>query len=82
LSADGVRRELLDGLNASRAELDAAVDRCVGGSLLTWSLTGDALVIHRLLARVLRERDQADGRYANTLTAALDLLVRQPHFVL
>ncbi len=50
----------------------------VAGSLLTWSVTGDAVIMHRLLGRVLRERDQADGQWASTVTAALDLL--EPRF--
>ena len=88
LSPDGVRRDLLAGLAApgrsdrrqeEREEegeeaVDAAVERCVAGSLLTWSVTRDAVIMHRLLGRVLRERDQADGRWAGTVTAALDLL--------
>ena len=47
---------------------------CVAGSLLDWSVTGDAVLMHRLLARVLRERDQAGGQWASTVTAALKLL--------
>jgi tetratricopeptide (TPR) repeat protein len=78
LSADGVRRDLLDGLptepSPEAGEVDAALERCVAGSLLTWSVTGDAVIMHRLLGRVLRERDQADGQWATTISAALDLL--------
>ena len=55
-------------------EVDAAIERCVAGSLLEWSVTGDAVLMHRLLARVLRERDQASGQWARTVTAALNLL--------
>ena len=44
------------------------------GSLLDWSVAGDAVLMHRLLARVLRERDQARGQWARTVTAALNLL--------
>ena len=76
LSADGVRRALLDGLPGGPGEeaVDAAVERCVAGSLLTWSVTGDAVIMHRLLGRVLRERDQAGGQWDATVSAALDLL--------
>ena len=55
-------------------EVDAAIERCVGGSLLEWSVAGDAVIMHRLLARVLRERDQARGQWAGTVAAALNLL--------
>ena len=55
-------------------EVDAAIERCVAGSLLEWSVTGDAVLMHRLLARVLRERDQASGQWTRTVTAVLNLL--------
>ena len=83
LSPDGVRRDILGGLAAGGSsgedEVDAALERCGGGSLLTWSVTGDAVIMHRLLARVLRERDQTGGQWAGTVTAALDLL--EPRFI-
>jgi tetratricopeptide (TPR) repeat protein len=82
LSPDGISRSLLDGLASDQPgggeeELDGAVERCVAGSLLSWSVTGDAVIMHRLLARVLRERDQADGRWAETVQTVLDLLEPQ-----
>ena len=78
LSAEGVRRRLLDGLaNGDPALVDAALQRCSEWSLLTWSVTGDSVIMHRLLARVLRERDQAAGRQAVAIEMALDLL--EPH---
>jgi tetratricopeptide (TPR) repeat protein len=92
LSPDGVRRDLLGGLatpgrpaciseceedESQGAAIDAAVECCVAGSLLTWSVTRDAVIMHRLLGRVLRERDQADNRWAGTVTAGLDLLEPQ-----
>jgi tetratricopeptide (TPR) repeat protein len=55
-------------------EVDAAIERCVAGSLLEWSVAGDAVIMHRLLARVLRERDQARGKWVRTVEAALNLL--------
>ena len=54
-------------------EVDAAIERCVAGSLLEWSVAGDAVIMHRLLARVLRERDQARGQWDRTVAAALNL---------
>ena len=79
LSPDGVRRDLLGGLAPADAEdmgggIDAAVERCAAWSLLTWSVTGDAVIMHRLLGRVLCERDQAAGQWAGTVTAALEML--------
>ncbi|HEY7146236.1 MAG TPA: tetratricopeptide repeat protein [Streptosporangiaceae bacterium] len=79
LSPDGVRRDLLGGLAPAGAEdagggVDAAVQRCAAWSLLTWSVTGDAVIMHRLLGRVLRERDQAAGQWAGAVEAALGML--------
>ncbi len=54
--------------------MDAAIERCVSGSLLEWSVAEDAVIMHRLLARVLRERDQARGQWARTVTATPNLL--------
>jgi tetratricopeptide (TPR) repeat protein len=78
LSAEGVRRRLLDGLaDGEQAAVGAAAQRCADWSLLAWSATGDAVIMHRLLARVLRERDQAASQLAATLEMALDLLQPQ-----
>jgi tetratricopeptide (TPR) repeat protein len=79
MSPDGVHREILSGLPVNEAgsreeALDAAVERCTTGSLLTWSINGDSVIMHRLLGRVLRERDRAGGRWAETVAAALSLL--------
>jgi tetratricopeptide (TPR) repeat protein len=75
LSPDGVHRSLLGGLAADgEDEVSAALELCVGGSLLTWSVNSDAVIMHRLLGRVLRERDQADGQWAETVNMALRLL--------
>jgi tetratricopeptide (TPR) repeat protein len=79
LSPHGVGREILDGLtvngsSASEEDIDAAIERCTTGSLLTWSVNGDSVIMHRLLGRVLRERDKSAGRWAETVGAALDLL--------
>ena len=56
LSADGVRRAILEGLalrvaGVRNEELDAAVELCVAGSLLSWSVSGEAVIMHRLLGR-------------------------------
>jgi tetratricopeptide (TPR) repeat protein len=74
LSPAGVSRHLLAGLAALPYAVDEAAERCVTSSLLTWSVSGDELIMHRLLARALRERDQEEGRWQQTVTLALGLL--------
>ena len=86
LSPAGVRRDLLAGLadpadkdNQARRRarpyvVDEAAERCVAWSLLTWSVSGEELIMHRLLARTLRERDQEEGRWQQTVAETLDLL--------
>jgi tetratricopeptide (TPR) repeat protein len=79
LSPDGIRCDLLEGLTVdepdiAEGEVDAAIEHCVAGSLLTWSVTGDAVIMHRLLGRVLRERDQVGGQWTSTVNAALNML--------
>ena len=46
----------------------------MAGSLLNWSVTGDKLIMHRLLGLVLRERDLTAGRWPQTIAICLDLL--------
>ncbi len=53
LAPDGVDYTMLPD-RAGR--LDAALQRCVEGSLLSWSVVGRVVVMHPLLARVVRER--------------------------
>jgi hypothetical protein len=83
LSPQGVGRGLLDtldipGLDQTDGDaVDVALQDGVRESLLSWSVGDDAVIMHRLLGRVLRERDRASGRWTGTLAAALDML--QPH---
>ncbi len=74
LSPDGVPRDLLAGLPAGQREIDMALTRCTDGSILSWSDSGEVVIMHRLLGRVLRERDLSAGRWPQTVTAVLDLL--------
>jgi tetratricopeptide (TPR) repeat protein len=74
LAPDGVPRELLAGLAARPGEADAAIAQCAAGSILSWSASGSEIIMHRLLGRVLRERDLSAGRWPQTVAAALDLL--------
>ncbi len=80
LSPDGFRRSLLAGLagddrSATRGgALDDAAARCVAASLLTWSVAGDQLIMHRVTGRVLRERAAAADQLTDVITTALRLL--------
>ncbi|WP_331761159.1 tetratricopeptide repeat protein [Nocardia sp. NBC_01377] len=74
LAPDGVDRVMLPDRDGS---LDIALQRCVQGSLLSWSVTGDTVVMHRLLARVVRERAHATtlDRLALDATAVITPLL-------
>jgi len=79
LSSDGVELELLrglpdgDGLPAKRALRDALA-RCTTGSLLSWSTSGDVVLMHRLLARVLRDRDATADRLLEAVRVGVELV--------
>lgn len=78
LSAEGAHRRMLDGLSSDdQTAMGAALQRCADQSLLTWSVTGEYVIMHRLLSRVIRERDRASGQLAATRELAMDLL--EPH---
>ena len=87
LSAEGVDRSLLAGLAVTPITaqsisslpawdeaLDQVLGQLVGGSILTRSETGQVFSMHRLVSRVVRERDEADGQSLSTLRVAMDLL--------
>ena len=89
LSAEGVDRFVLARLadlpvtaehpvtspGVSAEAVDSALGRLVAGSILTRSSTGQAFSMHRLVSRVVREREGADGRLLATVRVAADLLV-------
>ena len=83
LSPQGVRRDLLDTLDvpdmkdSDGGAVDAALQRCVRRSLLSWSVSADSVIMHRLVGRVLRERDRASRGWSSTLATVLGLL--EPH---
>ncbi|WP_157125510.1 tetratricopeptide repeat protein, partial [Nocardia salmonicida] len=75
LSADGVEAALLE--KDTDPLTGAAITRCVEGSLVSWSTGGRVLVMHRLTARVVRERAFAAGTL-DTI-AANTVAVLAPH---
>jgi tetratricopeptide (TPR) repeat protein len=84
LSPDGVRTELLQTLQiipgggeSGTHVIEEAIEVCTRHSLLSWSVRADALILHRLTARVLRERAAATGVLGEAVTDALNLLESQ-----
>ena len=58
----------------TRTLVDDAIERCTRHSLLSWSVLEDALIMHRLTARVVRERAAGTGTLDELVTGALTLL--------
>ena len=80
LSPDGVCIDLLhaidipDNGDADSYGVDDAIERCTRHSLLSWSVHDDALIMHRLTARVVRERAAATGTLGALIAGAVSLL--------
>ena len=87
LSPAGVRRELLHAAgqagslgrrrrrsSAAADVVDRAVDQLAAQSLITLSLNGQNVVVHRLVARVIREVMAQRGRLAAVCQAAASVL--------
>ncbi|MGW4533522.1 tetratricopeptide repeat protein [Nocardia sp. NPDC004340] len=74
LAPDGIDYTLLPAPHDDPSMVDAAVQRCVEGSLLTWSGTGTVVVMHRLLARVVRERAHATHTFGQITAAAVAVI--------
>jgi hypothetical protein len=56
-------------------DVDATVDAAAAADgLLTWSVAGDGVIMHRLLGRVLRERDRASGTWTQTVSTTLTVI--------
>lgn len=84
LSPDGVRLDVLSTLDDRRGNattpspaLYGAIERCQRSSLVSWSVSGDVLTMHRLLARVVRERAIANSTLCEWHADALQAL--EPH---
>jgi tetratricopeptide (TPR) repeat protein len=72
-----VGREDSEGRKTARVPtmaVDAAVGQLSDASMLTFSLDGSAVVAHRLVMRVVRERRLAQGALADVAAAAVRLL--------
>ncbi|MFD6102521.1 ATP-binding protein, partial [Nocardia salmonicida] len=84
LSPDGVRLDVLSSLDDRHGNsatpspaLYGAIEHCQRSSVLSWSVSGDMLTMHRLLARVVRERAGADETLREWHADALHIL--EPH---
>ncbi|MFR9773177.1 tetratricopeptide repeat protein [Nocardia sp. SC052] len=75
LAASGVDRTLLIHPDPHLNEhVDEAIAHCVRRFLLSWSTTGQTLLAHRLIARVLLERARANDDTGVLVLRALDVI--------
>ena len=78
LSPAGTRRDLLEAYCAleenngaiSVADVDQALGRLAEASVLTFTLDGDAVLMHRFTQRVIRDSDRKAGELENSLLLA------------
>ncbi|WP_216892949.1 tetratricopeptide repeat protein [Nocardia alni] len=81
LSPAGVQRILLPPTGVQRIlvpehdwAMEEALDRCASASLLSWSTGGEAVIMHKLVARILRERAQAAGLVDELVTDTMTVI--------
>ncbi|WP_216902172.1 tetratricopeptide repeat protein [Nocardia alni] len=74
LSPSGVLRRLLPDRGG---RVDEALDRCVTSTLLSSSTTGDIVIMHRLIGRVLRERATSTKAIDHLTISSIDILTPQ-----
>jgi len=83
LSGAGVRRDLLHaagqqgalgGRRVAAPQVDAALEQAAGWSLLTFSLDGQVMLLHRLVADVIRDALTRRRRLAATCRGAASVL--------
>jgi hypothetical protein len=66
----------LRALAASEEAIDEALQVLSDASLLTWSVDGSFVLVHRLVTRVVRERADHDGTLSITVDRAISILAR------
>ncbi|MGH3823445.1 MAG: tetratricopeptide repeat protein [Pseudonocardiaceae bacterium] len=83
LSPNGAHRSLIrqifegpenDTTNPAAAALDETLARLVGLSLLVWGESGTSVMVHRLVARVIRDRLHIAGSLVTVLIATVQAL--------
>lgn len=80
LSPDGVNREVLMQVAAgpdtawTQYDVQEAIERCVSASIFSWSQDHTAVIMHRLMGRVIRERTDRSGRSGAAVSETLRIL--------
>ena len=77
LSPGGVHRKLLYAAfssNRSTENVDNALGALLDSSVLTADLDGGILIMHRLVQRILRDREQRDGSLSSAIVRAASVL--------
>jgi hypothetical protein len=80
LSPDGVNRGVLTqvaagtGTDWTEYDIQEALERCVSASILSWSQDHNAVIMHRLMGRVIRERTDRSGRGDAAVSETLRIL--------
>ena len=83
LSPAGVQRDLLytaadSTPNAAHeVAIDAALEHCTQAAIVAWSISDDTVMMHRLVARLIRESAMANDAYRIAVADALRTL--RPH---
>jgi hypothetical protein len=61
-------------LAGTEMEIDEVVHKLADSSLVTWGIDGTNISLHRLVARVVRERADHDGNLPTAVRRAIDIL--------
>jgi tetratricopeptide (TPR) repeat protein len=83
LSPAGIHRDILtkagelDAVGAvTAADVDMSVGRLAEASLLTFSVDGESVIMHRFTRRVVQDRDRSDGSLAGSILLACQVLTK------
>lgn len=74
LSPTGIKHSYLPDIDGN---LGAILTKCAASSLISWSRLGDSIIMHRLVARTLRERTTSPGDRSHLIEHSLKVI--EPH---
>lgn len=83
LSPSGVQRDILYTVMGAPSNVkhevavDGVLQHCTQAAIVMWSIADDAVFMHRLVARLIRESEIAKGAYTEAIAGALHTL--HPH---